>query len=164
MTRARHDTQPTPTSGAAAVSRVENPNRSALAALSPEHAVLVEAIAARVVEILDARDQVAAGDSASSRLLTVGELAAELGVHASFVYEHQDELGVIRLGGGSKPRLRFDLERAKAAVSCSTGGRSQAEDVSADGPSEPSTRRGQRRLPNGLPKPGSVLAIRGGRT
>ena len=37
----------------------------------------------------------------------------------AWVYRHADELGVERRGSGPKARLRFDLERARAAfVTC----------------------------------------------
>jgi hypothetical protein len=129
--------------------------------LTAEQAMLVEATAQataeRVVELLSAREPVVA----PRRLLSAAELADELGVARSFVYEHADEFGAVRLGEGSKPRLRFDLERARAAVSCSEGGRSQGESASGDGGSGSGGGRGRRRLPSRLPKPGSVLAIRG---
>ena len=41
-------------------------------------------------------------------LWTAREVAAHYGVTPSFVYEHAAELGCLRLGGGPRPRLRFD--------------------------------------------------------
>jgi hypothetical protein len=41
-------------------------------------------------------------------LWTVGRVAAHYDVSARFVYQHADELGCVRLGGGARPRLRFD--------------------------------------------------------
>jgi hypothetical protein len=131
--------------------------------LSPQHAELVDAIAWRVVELLTDR-----GTPVRSRrqMLSAAELATELGVARSFVYDHADELGAVRLGGGSKPRLRFawrvvDLERARTAFACCGSNGSQGSIASDDGQSPPVARRPSRRLPVGLPKPGSVLAIRG---
>ena len=46
----------------------------------------------------------------SSELIDAGELARQLGVSRGTVYEKADSLGVIRIGRGSKPRLRFDPE------------------------------------------------------
>lgn len=126
------------------------------AALTPEQAELVEAIAERVVELLLPQPEVRRG-----RLLTAAELAVELGVARSFVYEHADGLGAVRLGDGSKPRLRFDPERARAAASCSEGKRSQGDLASGGGRSGAPAASRRRRLPNGLPKPGTVLTIRG---
>jgi hypothetical protein len=39
---------------------------------------------------------------------TARRVAAHYGVAQSFVYQHADELGCVRLGGGKCPRLRFD--------------------------------------------------------
>lgn len=49
-------------------------------------------------------------------LITAAELAQRLGVSPGWVYEHKDDLGVVRLGKGPRPRLRFDVERALAAM------------------------------------------------
>ena len=61
---------------------------------------LAEAVAARVVELLDARPA-----SLLSLLLTVQDVAARLGASADYVRDHADELGVVRLPGAL---LRFD--------------------------------------------------------
>lgn len=42
------------------------------------------------------------------RLLTAQEVAVRFNVDRSWVYAHANELGVIRLGNGPRPRLRFD--------------------------------------------------------
>lgn len=49
-------------------------------------------------------------------LIDVRELAGELGVSPTFVYEHASELGAMRLGLGPNARIRFDLEEAKQAL------------------------------------------------
>jgi hypothetical protein len=41
-------------------------------------------------------------------LWTARQVAAHYDVGVGFVYQHADELGCIRLGGGRRPRLRFD--------------------------------------------------------
>jgi hypothetical protein len=41
-------------------------------------------------------------------LWSARHVAAHYGVSVSFVYQHADELGCVRLGGGSCARLRFD--------------------------------------------------------
>src|SRR3954465_7519530 len=62
----------------------------------------IEAIAARVAELLD---------RAPHRLLKVDEVAALLAVDPAFVYAHQHELGVLRLPTrGGRPALRFDRD------------------------------------------------------
>src|ERR1035441_9781222 len=46
--------------------------------------------------------------SAVRGLVEPEELARTLGVSRSTIYEHADELGAVEVGGGSRPRLRFD--------------------------------------------------------
>jgi hypothetical protein len=65
---------------------------------------LAERIAGRVVEILTGGRSL---DPTQNEWLTAGQLATRLGVTAQWVYDHQNELGVVRLGSGRKPRLRF---------------------------------------------------------
>jgi hypothetical protein len=72
----------------------------------------VEAVAHRVAELI--RDD--ARETAAPRLVDAATLAAELGVERSWVYEHRDELHPVRLGNGSKPRLRFDVPAVRAAL------------------------------------------------
>jgi hypothetical protein len=51
----------------------------------------------------------ASSDPAPAReLWSARRVAAHYGVSISFVYQHADELGCVRLGGGSCARLRFD--------------------------------------------------------
>lgn len=68
----------------------------------PDHAT-IEAIARKVAQLLG-RDQQPDGNG----LLTAGQVAARFNVERSWVYAHADELGVVRLGQGSRPRLRFE--------------------------------------------------------
>lgn len=75
-----------------------------------DHA-LVEAVAVRVAELL--ADEHAALPTA--RLLDAAQLAGLLGVARSWVYEHAETLGAVRLGDGDRPRLRFDPAVALAA-------------------------------------------------
>jgi hypothetical protein len=42
------------------------------------------------------------------------QLAHMIGMSPRFVYDHQDELAVIRMGTGPKPPLRFDRDRSLA--------------------------------------------------
>ena len=71
----------------------------------------IEAIAARVVELLDQPPH----RRKPVRLATAREVAESLGVGRSWVYAHQERLRAIRLGSGPKSRLRFDLDRAAEA-------------------------------------------------
>lgn len=77
----------------------------------PLNTAWVEAVAMRVVELMSHGSTPEHG-----RLMDAATLAAELGVTRSWVYEHRDELGAVRLGTGIKPRLRFDLNTARRAV------------------------------------------------
>lgn len=61
----------------------------------------VEAIARRVVELLRA-------DGAAAELIDAAEVARRFSVTRDYVYEHAEELGAVRLGNGSRARLRFD--------------------------------------------------------
>jgi hypothetical protein len=82
----------------------------------------------------DASDELSAAQSAhvkKDRLLTAGELASWLNVEQSFVYEHADELGAMRLGSGPRARLRFDLETVRAAISCQVSRESEPSEVAS---------------------------------
>lgn len=76
--------------------------------LPADQADLVEAIARRVVEILDERQP-------TSGLVDARTLAGMFGMSVSAVHEHADELGAVRLGTGVRRLVRFDVERARAA-------------------------------------------------
>jgi hypothetical protein len=101
----------------------------------------VEAIARRVAEL------VLEGTSAPARseLIDAAELARRFGVDRGWVYAHANELGVVRLGAGSRPRLRFEPATVIAALAS----------YSASQESDPSTRPSQRRSPR---RPPSAIA------
>lgn len=67
---------------------------------------LADAVADRVAERL--ADRPAYIDAA--------EVARLLSVSRDTVYELADELGAVKLGGGSRPRLRFERERIELAL------------------------------------------------
>jgi hypothetical protein len=52
---------------------------------------------------------------APAELVDAATLAGLLGVSRDYVYENSAELGAVKLGAGSRPRLRFDVETARAA-------------------------------------------------
>lgn len=81
---------------------------SADAALADLSERAVEAIARRVVELLRREPPRPAESHVGERLLTAAEVARWWGVERSWVYQHALRLGVIRLGTGPRPRLRFD--------------------------------------------------------
>jgi hypothetical protein len=94
----------------------------------------------------------------ADRLLSPAELAAWLSVDRSWVYEHAEELGVLRLGGGPRARLRFDVEevvrRLRKRDTCSASRESDALD-----PAQDAAKRRRRRNPLGTG--GELLPIRG---
>jgi predicted DNA-binding transcriptional regulator AlpA len=61
----------------------------------------LEAIAERVVELLRV-------DGAGAGLIDAAEVARRLGISRATVYEKAEELGAVRIGRGSRARLRFD--------------------------------------------------------
>ena len=130
---------------------------SSVGALTARDWLLVDAIAARVIDLLR-------GEPQRSSLVDARRLADALGVDRSWVYEHADELGAIRVGSGPKPRLRFDRDRALEAFACYASKRSQGSNASAGAKSDDPGKRRRGRLPNHLPEPGSVLAVRPQRT
>jgi hypothetical protein len=97
---------------------------------------LADRVARRVVSRL--RD----GPERNSRqLIDAAEVARILGCARSWVYEHKAELGVVRLGGGSKPRLRFDRGRVGEIAAAAKS----SEPVPRSG--RASQRRPKRRVP-----------------
>lgn len=61
----------------------------------------LQALAQEVARLLGA-------DTEPDGLLTARQVAARFNVDRGWVYAHADELGVIHLGNGPRPRLRFD--------------------------------------------------------
>lgn len=96
--------------------------------LGPE---TIEAIARRVVELLDQRGL------RKRELVDAAELARQFGIERSWVYTHAIELGAVKLGGGAKPRLRFDPEIAARVL------RKVDEKPAADPPARSGKRAGQ---------------------
>lgn len=91
---------------------------------------LVERVAVRVVEMLVER-----GHAPASRLVDAEELACLLGVSRSTIYDRASELGAVQLGDGGRPRLRFDVEQARAAWTRRVSSeRSQPAEVPASAP------------------------------
>ena len=74
---------------------------------------LAEAVASRILEFLQPVLEALAARGPSGALVDASTLAQQLGVSRQFVYEHAEELGVLRLGARGRPTLRFDLEAAQ---------------------------------------------------
>lgn len=87
---------------------------SAVPAASPDPD-FVEAIARRVVELLEEAEE-SGVPPASGSALTVAQVAARYGVSRSWVYAHQRELGAMRLGSGPRARLRFNSNVVADAI------------------------------------------------
>ncbi len=104
----------------------------------------IEAIARRVAALLGT------GSIAQGPLVDAAELARLLGIERSWVYTHAIELGAIRLGGGRRPRLRFDPRLAVERIR-----RGEVK----DGPGRPSHRRRHGRAGGQRPR---LLPIKGG--
>ncbi len=92
------------------------------------HPEAVEAVALKVVEILEHRGV------QKRALVDAAELARMFGIERSWVYSHAIELGAVKLGDGPKPRLRFDPEVAARVLR-------RAGDVPA---ADPPARSGER--------------------
>jgi hypothetical protein len=74
-------------------------------------------------------------------LLTAAEVAERFGVSAEWVRDHADELGVVRLGDGPRPRLRFDAETVAAALTSRAGRAESGEAIEPAGAASRPTRR-----------------------
>jgi hypothetical protein len=75
--------------------------------LAPES---IEALALRLSELLGPPEKSVVTGEGEQRMLTAAEVSRLWGVSRRWVYEHAEALGVLRLGDGPKPRLRFDPE------------------------------------------------------
>lgn len=96
--------------------------------------------------------------NSSPSLVGVAAVARALGVSEWFVREHADELGVVRVGSGSKKRLRFDLD---VVVSRYMSESSQPSKPSVGGGLASGRSRSAARRPIVGRNEGRVLRIRG---
>lgn len=71
--------------------------------LSPES---IEALASRLAELISGAPTPERSDD--GEMITAAEVARRWGISRRWVYEHATALGAVRLGGGPRPRLRFD--------------------------------------------------------
>lgn len=123
----------------------------------------VEAIARRSGEIaaqlvLAALEGEAVAARGRGPLVTPLELAERFGVSRDWIYDHAEELGVIRMGQGPKAPLRFDPELAAAAMAARVDSVTSEEPRSAVVAGSPARRR--RRLTS---SGAQLLPIRGER-
>jgi excisionase family DNA binding protein len=96
----------------------------------------LEALAVLVARHLAATLTAPAGDQAP-QLLSAAEVAARLGWSRSTVYDHAEQLGAVRLGTGTRPRMRFPADRVEAYIARAADPQPQ--------PPPAHTRRAQRR-------------------
>ncbi len=90
--------------------RSTDPAASLLGALADEIADrLASRLATRLAEMVEGGPTHESAPSEDG-LWTAARVASHYRVAVRFVYEHADELGCLRLGGGRRPRLRFDPE------------------------------------------------------
>jgi len=106
----------------------------------------VEKIARRVVALLERQGL------RNRELIDAAELAWRFGIERSWVYTHAIELGAVKLGNGTKPRLRFDPEVAARVL------RRVGEVPAANPPARSGKRAGQ---PRGSEGRGELLPIHG---
>jgi len=112
-------------------------------------AALADLVAERVVAgLVENR-----ATGADGRLLTAAEVAQRFGVSPEWVRENADRLGVVRLGDGPRPRLRYDPGRVAEALNArSVRGRS-------DAPNSPPERVSRRRRSRGSGKRTGLLPV-----
>jgi hypothetical protein len=103
-----------------------SPNfRAAEAALEPDAvaAEVVDQLAGRIADLISDRVISAVMDTmghtpgpSTARLVDAAAIAQQFGVARRYVYDHQRELGAVRLGHGPKARLRFDPSQVEASL------------------------------------------------
>lgn len=72
----------------------------------------IETLANRVAELLRSAPAV----PARQRLMTAAEVAQWWGIERSWVYGHAEQLGARKIGGGERPRLRFDPDEVSERI------------------------------------------------
>lgn len=75
----------------------------------------IETLAHRVAELLRSAPA-APALPARQRLMTAAEVAQWWGIERSWVYAHAEQLGARKIGGGERPRLRFDPDEVSERI------------------------------------------------
>jgi hypothetical protein len=100
-------------------------SRPSKAALQPDAlaAEVVDQLAARIADLISDRVISAVMDTightpgpSTPRLVDAAAIAQQFGVARRYVYDHQRELGAVRLGHGPRARLRFDPSHVEASL------------------------------------------------
>jgi hypothetical protein len=127
-------------------------------------AALADLIAERLRTMIDPPDPSACprcGQTARDKpgLLTAAEVARSYGVSTQWVREHASDLGVVRLGDGPRPRLRFDGERVAASLTAPAAreGSRGSHDIDVPAATEVRRRPGRRSTPTNV----QLLPVRG---
>jgi hypothetical protein len=95
--------------------------------LAPES---IEALAGRLAELVGANLSTPADGELGKEMISAAEVARRWGVSRRWVYDHAEELGAVGLGGGPRPRLRFDPDVvAERLGSPGPGGRLRRPDA-----------------------------------
>jgi predicted DNA-binding transcriptional regulator AlpA len=97
--------------------------RASVRAAWREQRELVEEIAGLVAERVVVE---LGGRRGHAELIDAREVARILGCRRSWVYEHKAELPLVRLGIGSRPRLRFDRAKVEAMALAPAGAQPKA--------------------------------------
>jgi len=66
----------------------------------------IEALASRLAEFLGGASPAVRGGS--EEMLDAAEVGRRWGISRRWIYDHADDVGAMRMGGGPRPRLRFD--------------------------------------------------------
>ncbi len=85
---------------------------------------LVDPLARRVVEVMK-EEGIVPHEPVSNKWLDAAAVAERLGMTREWVYEHASQLGAVRIGGGSRPRLRFPPDVGRTEQSQSGGTRAE---------------------------------------
>jgi hypothetical protein len=81
--------------------------------LAPES---IEALAVRLAELIDPPLSAAVEEESRQEMVSAAEVSRRWGVSRRWVYDHAEGLGAVALGGGPRPRLRFDPEIVAARL------------------------------------------------
>jgi hypothetical protein len=66
----------------------------------------IEALAVKLAELLGEPSSLSRDPE--DRMLSAAEVARRWGISRRWIYDHAGDLGAMRMGGGPRPRLRFD--------------------------------------------------------
>jgi len=103
--------------------------------------IWLDALAERVVDLLCERLEIPQ-PSEPQRLVDASELAGLIGFSREWVYDHRADLGVVAIGNGTRPRLRFDPEKAREYLAaCSPSKRPDSPEKPAGEPKRARPRR-----------------------